>query len=346
MSFPHPTARGLLHWTAAGLLCAAWLAVWPARAAPSTPAANVPAPVPSDAAAWLARLNAAATDRNYRGTMVYTTAAGVVSSSRVAHVCVGDQVYERTESLDGHQQRVYRHNDLVHSVWPHKKVVVVEQNAAAPGGVVSTRRKVEPRALAHYGLTVKGSSVVAGRAARILMLEPRDSLRFAQRLLADEETGLLLRADVLDAQGRVLESSAFSEVEIGQRADPAGVLEGMKPAGFQVLPSRREPVDWAAQGWRLKADVPGFQLVGCVRRPAMATPGDGQALQAIFSDGLSFVSLFIEPWREQAHPRALSAEMGATHTVMQRVGDHWITAMGDVPRQTLEHFVNALERRR
>lgn len=328
-----PPVLFLSRWLALGLLCSAFL---PATAGPVL-----------DAAGWLARLNSAATERNYRGTMVYTAGSGVVSSSRITHLSVGDQVYERAEALDGHQHRVYRHNEVVHSVWPHKKVVVVEQKAATPGGLVSTRRRVEPRALDHYSLTPKGTSIVAGRSVQVLMLEPRDGLRFTQRLQADEATGLLLRADVLDPSGRVLESSAFTEIEIGLRADPAAVLEGMKPAGYQVLPSRREAVDWAAQGWRLKADVSGFRLVGCVRRPAPAQgEREGMALQAMFSDGLSFVSLFIEPYREQAHQRALAAEMGATHTVMQRVGEHWITAMGDVPRDTLDQFVSALERRR
>jgi sigma-E factor negative regulatory protein RseB len=126
----------------------------------------------------------------------------------------------------------------------------------------------------------------------------------------------------------------------------SSVLQGMSPAGYQVLPSVRQAVDWAGQGWRLKSAVPGFDLVGCVQRPPLSGDRGHPALQAMFSDGLSFVSLFIEPWHEPAHRQALAAEMGATHTVMQRVGDHWITAMGDVPRQTLEHFVDALERRR
>ncbi len=324
---------GLTRWGRgglAGLLCAALM---PAAAAG---AATL------DAAGWIARLNGAAAEQTYRGTMVYT-APGIVSSSRVAHVAAGGQVLERVEALDGHQQRVYRRNDTVQTVWPQKKVVVVEQGADA-SGLVSTRRRVEPRALAHYTLTPAGHSVVAGRRAQVLMLQPRDELRFAQRLLADEATGLLLRADVLDEHGRTLESSAFSEVQIGG-GDPKGVLDGMNPPGYKVLPSSREPVDWAAQGWRLRQPVPGFELVGCVQRPSLSGPGHGHALQAMFSDGLSFVSLFIEPFSDRNHRGALSAGMGATHTVMQRVGDHWVTAMGDVPGRTLERFVAALERR-
>lgn len=315
----------------AGLLCSALL---PAAAAGGAAL---------DAAGWIARLNAAAAEQNYRGTMVYT-APGIVSSSRVAHVAAGGQVMERVEALDGHQHRVYRRNDTVQTVWPHKKVVVVEQSGAA-SGMVPTRRRVEPRALTHYTLTPAGTSVVAGRRTQVLMLQPRDDLRFAQRLLADEATGLLLRADVLDDRGRTLESSAFSEVQIGGAGDAKGVLEGMNPPGYKVMPSSREVVDWAAQGWRLREAVPGFELVGCVQRPSVAGRGDGQALQAMFSDGLSFVSLFIEPFSERNHRGALTADMGATHTVMQRIGDHWVTAMGDVPGRTLERFVGALERR-
>jgi sigma-E factor negative regulatory protein RseB len=208
---------------------------------------------------------------------------------------------------------------------------------------VTTRRRVDPRALDHYTLRALGPAHVAGRTARQVLLQPADDWRFAQRLWADEASGLLLRADVLAPDGRVLESSAFSEVELDTRGDGARLLDGMTPAGYEVLPARRESVDWPAQGWTLKAPPPGFELVGCVRRPAPAQAGD--ALQAVFSDGLSFVSLFIEPYRDSQHTGALSAELGAMHTVMQRVGDHWITAMGDVPRVTLEQFIRALERR-
>jgi sigma-E factor negative regulatory protein RseB len=320
--------RAIARWCALGLLCGSFMPL---------AAAALP-----DAAGWLGKLNVAAHQTSYRGTMAFSVNGGVVSSSRIAHLSIGDQIYERVEALDGQMHRVYRHNETVHSVWPHKKVVVVEQHAAAPG-LVATRRRVDPRVLESYALTVKGASVVAGRTVRMLLLEPRDDLRFTQRLMADEATGLMLRADVLDAAGRVLESSGFTEVEIGLKLEPAAMRDGMKPAGYAVLPSSRQAVDWAGEGWGLKAEIPGFRLVGCVRRPVPAQGRDGHALQAVYSDGLSFVSIFIEPWRGQ---ESGDGAMGATHTRMQRLGDHWITAMGDVPPRTLEHFLAALERRR
>lgn len=327
-----PSLAQLRRWVLAACASAALLP-WGGALAQALPRA--------EAEAWLARLNEAASARNYRGVMVFTT-EGVVSSSRVAHVGAAGQVLERVEALDGHMHRVYRRDDTVHTVWPDRRVVVVEQRGAA-SGLVSTRRRIEPRALEHYVLQPQGTSRVAGRPAQRVLMQPHDEWRFAQRLWADEASGLLLRADVLGADGRVLESSAFSEVELDIAADAQQLLDGMQPPGYELVTVRREGVDLARQGWRLVEPPPGFELMACVRRPAPGRNGD--ALQAMFSDGLSFVSVFIEPYREAQHGGALSAELGATHTVMQRVGEHWITAMGDVPRPTLEQFVRALQRK-
>lgn len=298
----------------------------------------------AEALVWLTRISAAANDSSYRGTMVFS-ADGVMSSSKVAHLCVGDQFFERVEALDGRQHRVYRHNELVHTVWPQERVVIVERRKAS-AGLVSTRRAVEPRALDRYAVRSLGTRRIAGRNARVLLLEPRDELRFAQRLWADESTGLLLRTDVLAADGRVLESAAFSEIEVGSGASltPA-LLDGMTPSGYRVEPSPYTAVDLRAHGWVLRFEVPGFRLTDSLKRP-LHGGRSGDLLQAVFSDGLTFVSVFIEPFDERLHARALSAEMGATRTVMQRQGEHWITTLGDVPRVTLEHFGRAFERQR
>ena len=61
----------------------------------------------------------------------------------------------------------------------------------------------------------EGRERVAGRDADVLLLQPRDEWRFAQRIWADQDTGLMLRADIVGPGRAVLESSAFSEVEIG-----------------------------------------------------------------------------------------------------------------------------------
>jgi sigma-E factor negative regulatory protein RseB len=283
-----------------------------------------------------------------------------MSSSRVWHFCVGDQTFEKLESLDGRQQQIYRHNDDVHTLWPQTRLAVIEKREA-PAAWSTTPQAVDPRVLEQYALQREGHARVAGREADVFLLEPRDDLRFAQRLWADQTTGLLLRADVLaqpavppttqaPAGRAVVESTAFSEVEIGVKAQPEVVVAAMRKLdGYRVQrpPQRRTALE--SEGWTLTRPVPGFVLASCLARPI--EHGDDAAqpaqavLHAVFSDGLAHVSLFVEPFNPARHRHELLARQGATGTVMLRRKTHWFTAVGDVPLATLRRFVDALERR-
>lgn len=329
-----------------------------------------------DATGWLQRIHRAAETVNYHGTMV-VSAGGGLSSSRVWHFSVGDQRFEKREALDGQQRQVLRHNDEVHTRWPQARLALVESQRSLPAGNVSPSA-VEPRALQQYVLRHQGQGRVAGRVAEVFLLEPRDGLRYAQRLWADSQTGLMLRADIIGPQRSTLESASFTEISIGVPPEPALVLLDMQRSeGYTVMQSPRRNADFEAEGWRLAQAVPGFALAGCMKRPmrddradatasrappqgsvayGMARPGApasaplpapaDDVLQAVFFDGLTHVSLFIEPYRIDRHSRVERARLGATSTVMQRVGEHWVTAIGDVPDETLRLFIRSLELRR
>jgi sigma-E factor negative regulatory protein RseB len=301
----------------------------------------------ADPRAWLSRIHAAASSGNYHGTMVFS-AGGALSSSRVWHYCVGDQTYEKLETLDGRQQRIVRHNDAVHTLWPQSRLALVEKREALAAWS-TTPQRVDPKALEQYELRPNGVARVAGREATVFVLEPRDTLRYAQRLWADQATGLMLRADVIGpgADQPVLESTAFSEIEIGVKPQPDAVLQTLRQTDdYRVLRPQQKRTTLEAEGWVLAQPVPGFHLAGCLIR-GMQTAGKSEpVLHAVFTDGLTHVSVFLEPYRPQHHEREIEARQGATATVTRRRGEHWITAVGDVPPATLQLFAGAIERRR
>jgi len=301
----------------------------------------------ADARAWLSRIHAAASSGNYQGTMVFS-ADGALSSSRVWHYCVGDQTYEKLETLDGRQQRIVRHNDAVHTLWPQARLAVVEKREVLVGWT-TTPQTVQPQALDQYELRLNGSARVAGREATVFVLEPRDGLRYAQRLWADQATGLMLRADVIGpgAGQPVLESTAFSEIEIGVAPRPDTVLRAIaKLDDYRVVRPSKQRTTLEAEGWTLAQPVPGFGLAGCLKRALPSAGAEEPVLQAVFTDGLTHVSVFVETYQPQRHAEEVLGRQGATATVTRRRGEHWITAVGDVPPATLELFVAALERRR
>jgi sigma-E factor negative regulatory protein RseB len=299
---------------------------------------------------WLTRIQDAANKRNFAGTVV-VSAGGTVASSRIAHYCEGHDQFERIDSLDGQMRNVFRHNDLVHTVWPQRRVAVVEQRdqmSSFPGLLQAGSDHVQE----FYDLKPVAMERVAGHEANVLVLRPRDKLRFGYRLWAEKMTGLLLRTEVLGEHGEVLESSAFSDVAIGIRPQPDNVLQPVKRLdGFRMVHATLVPTRLEAEGWTLKAAVPGFQMVSCVKRPFDAqsrgqTGGVEQALQTVYSDGLTYVSIFIEPYNAERHSRPMFTTIGATQTMMRREGDWWVTVMGDVPAMTLRQFANGVERKK
>jgi sigma-E factor negative regulatory protein RseB len=320
------------------LLCAPVLAAGPTATAAA----------PANGAGWLQRIQQAAASSSYQGTLMFS-AGGVVSSSRVLHYCDGRQRYERLELLDGRARVQYRHNDQMLTVWPTSKTAQAEQRdpvadfPALPAAAAT-------RALDNYELRLVGQERVAGRHADVLMLKPRDTLRYTQRLWADHDSGLLLRNDVLGPAGELLESSSFVEVQVGARPQPEPILRAMKQLdGYRVLRPQTQATQLEAEGWVLAKSVPGFQMVSCTRR-ALDVTGDAdppvQVLQTVFSDGLTHVSVFIEPFDAQRHQRPMGTSLGALHTLMTRRGDWWITVVGEVPMATVQQFEAMLQRKR
>jgi len=305
---------------------------------------------PHETKAWLMRIHDAASHRNFQGTFV-VSAGGTVSSSRIAHFCVGASQFERIESLDGQMRRVFRHDDVVHTLWPKSRVALVEQRdlLATFPALLQTG---DDRIVTFYDVRAQGTERMAGRDADVLLLRPKDNRRYGYRLWADRDTGLLLRVEVLGERGEVLESSAFSDLSIGVKAQPDSVLLPMKKLdGYRVVRPSLTPARLDAEGWTLRQGVPGFEQVSCVRRllTGMTDGGDDaatQVLQAIYSDGLTHVSVFIEPFDPARHVRGMHAAIGATQTLMRRLGDWWVTVVGDVPAATLHQFANALEYRK
>jgi len=334
------------------LVCAAALSAGAARAQPQKPS---PAPLSTasgesagDLRGWLARIHDAAARSSYVGTFVNSTGTSVVST-RVGHYCEGKNTLERIDALDGEPRSMLRVNDEVRTLWPRYRVAVIEPvdpRASFPA-LVSGSEKHIPE---FYELHVQPMERIAGHDADRLLLKARDDNRFDHLIWADHATGLLLRVDVQVA-GRTLESSGFSDVNIGVKPDAAAVYTELHRAdGYHVVKPVIEHTKLQAEGWVMQAGMlpAGFQPLDCVRR-ALDMPGEtaGQAkvLQAIWSDGITHVSLFIEPFQPQRHRTEGLTVIGATHTITRRVNDMWLTAVGDVPPAALDQFVRALERK-
>jgi sigma-E factor negative regulatory protein RseB len=317
--------------------------------------AEAPAPSPSPPAgevrAWLLRIHEAASRRNFQGIFVVSGGGGV-ASARISHFHDGPNQYERIESLDGRQRKVFRHNDVVHTLWPASHVAMIEQRGLL-SSFPALLQAGDDGLAEWYEVRAEGVDRVAGHEADVLVVKPRDAYRYGYRLWADRASGLLLRVDVVGERGEALETSAFSEVSIGVRPQPDTVLQAMRRLdGYRIVKPMLTPARLDAEGWSMRPAAPGFRLVSCVSRQMemagepSAEPASPPVVQAIYSDGLTYVSVFIERFRPERHTRPMLAALGATGTLSQRQGDSWVTVVGDAPVGTLKLFAAALERKK
>ena len=332
---------------------AVW-AVSPAAWAQASAAGGDGAAQSKEMRAWLLRIHEAASHRNYQGTFV-VSGGGSVSSARIAHYCEGVNEFERSESLDGQARRVFRHNDAVTTLWPATRVATIEQRTTLAEFPALLQADGD-RITEHYEVQPQGAERIAGFEANVLLVKPRDAYRYGYRLWAERASGLLLRADVLGERNEVLETSAFSDVSIGIKPQPESVLAPMRRLeGYHVARPVLAPTSLEAEGWTQRQTAPGFKAVSCVKRPMGPIAADNasvgasasdhqQVLQSIYSDGLTYVSVFIEPFDPKRHTHPMLASVGPTQTLMQQQGDWWVTVIGDVPASTLRLFAKGLER--
>lgn len=326
------------------LLCAAaLLSVQSLPASAQQP--DDPVATRKGAADWLDRVQQAAQQQSYEGTFVYQR-GGYVQSSRIAHVASRDGEFERIETLDGKPRKLLRHNDELYTFVPERKLCVVERRQTRDSFPALLGASGE-HVMSVYDAKSLGKDRVAGIDAQVVELVPKDAYRFTYKLWADARTGLLLRSQTLDANDHVLEQIAFSQLQAsGGSGDKAAIAAGMRNlSGWTVVRPPVATVDMEAQGWQLAPSVAGFQKIREVRRPMAARDAGDPPIpvdQAVFTDGLATISVFIEPAEKNTRKEG-AGSTGATHVLVKRRGDYWITVLGEVPPATLQQFASAIE---
>lgn len=298
---------------------------------------------------WLMRLHDAARQRTYVGTFV-VSAGDTMSSSRIWHVCDGQQQIERVDALTGVARTTFRRNEQVVTFLPERREVISETRESI-GLFPNLLKRADSSIAQYYGLKVLGRERVAGLISEVVQLVPVDNLRFGYKVWTEQETGVVVKLQTLSAAHRVLEQAAFSELQLGETVSMARLAAQMENTeGFKVYKPETIKTSAAQEGWSFKGQVAGFKPMACQKRVGTGQSGSyANTLQWVFSDGLASVSLFIENFDPARHNKSVPAEqlaMGATHMFARRLGDWWVTAVGEVPTQTLALFVQGLERKK
>lgn len=294
------------------------------------------APAYADSALdWLKRAETAARQQNYSGVYVYHHGEHI-EVLRVLHRVDAKGEQEKVEVLDGMPRQFLRINNDVYCHLPGGKQVRLERNA--PRRFFPALLPANPATLLDfYTAKLGGSERVAGRSCQVLLLEPRDGYRYAYNLWLDKLTGLPLKSRIVNDSGKVVSMFVFSEVQIGKAPDSRFFFNDL--AGKSILKASLDQP--ASVAWNV-TPPPGFVQVQAAVR---ALPGKQMPVtHLVYSDGLSVLSMFLEPVNPKMPKMQGLAAEGAIGVYAREVDGYSVTTLGEVPNAALIETGNSVEK--
>jgi sigma-E factor negative regulatory protein RseB len=295
-----------------------------------------PTALADNALDWLNRAAVAAKSQHYSGVYVYHHGEHV-EVMRVMHRTHPSGEMEKVEVMDGAPRQFLRINSDVYCHLPDGKHVRLERNVARR--FFPAMLPARPASLlTHYEAKLGGTERVAGRLCQVVTLAPRDGYRHGYDLWLDKQTGLPLKSRIVNENGGVVSMFVFSEIQIGRAPDVHLFRNDL--VGKQIHSASLDVHNELS--WQV-TPPPGFlQVQDAVRNlPGKAAP----VVHLVFSDGLSVLSMFVEPADSQL-PRlqGLSAE-GAIGVYAREVDGYTVTTLGEVPNMALIETGNSVRRK-
>jgi sigma-E factor negative regulatory protein RseB len=303
---------------------------------------------------WLEKMNKALATRNYDGTFFHLS-EGRIETMRIVHRFRSGRVTERLQALDGSGREFVRANNELTCYLPDQHTVLVEPRQDR-GPFLGSLPQFGASVNDFYRIEALPATHVLGRPVRVIAVNPKDQFRFGYRLWLDEKTAMPLKTQLCDSHGQVIEQIFFARLDMPESIPDSDLAPTVRTDGMRWV--RQGPSSGAApaalSAYGASELPPGFRLTasGAQTLGNAAVP----ASHFVYSDGLATVSLFIEAQQDPAAGAAAAGGAASSEPPMQglaRVGSgyafstvvqgHQVTALGEVPAQTVEFIAHSVK---
>lgn len=298
-----------------------------------------------DARAWLARTDQALARGNYRGVFVHEY-GGETETLRVIHRVGSDGVSERLVSMDGSGREFIRRNGELSCYLPDQRTVLVLKSAqpSLPLNVP----QLDARWSGQYDVRQLAIARISGHRTRVIAVTPLDALRYGYRVWIDDATAMPLKTQLRDQRGSVLEQILFTELSLPAHIGDAELRPAVDARGYRWVRQQEASAPRALPAaastplplaWQVGTLPPGFHMTAS----GLQMLSSGPAEHLVFSDGLASVSVFIQPSRSAGNVRfAEAAALGTSSAYSTLLSGYRITAVGEVPPQTVRAIVQSI----
>jgi len=282
----------------------------------------------------------------YSGSFVYSH-DDAIESMQIFRSNAGGVERQRLVSLNGEAREIIHHGEQVICIWPGSKSVEVLQAAPA-----TPFPAFEPDELAKldklYQFEHRGKGRIAGRQVEVVDIMPMDNYRYGYRLSIDAETYLILRSEMRDRNGSVVEQVMFTEIEYSDSLPPALLQAAAEEYGQEWMTAILDkPLHPPTE---LEASIPGIHFLEVpegfvlISDTLLALPEHPTVRRALYTDGIASLSVYIGSALANTQDELQGLiRMGSAHAygVMQ---DKWhVTVVGEVPKSAVKMTADSLQ---
>ncbi|MCH8543468.1 MAG: MucB/RseB C-terminal domain-containing protein [Alcanivorax sp.] len=280
---------------------------------------------------------------DYQGRFLYMH-GNQLSTMKVRHAVIDGREYERLTHLDGQLAELIRQDQDVICIHPDRSITRLRAETGL--GPMQFQERISQSLPVQYNVLLDGDGRVAGRDAVRMRIAALDSHRHGYRLWIDRDSNLLLKSEMVDAGGLVLERIEFVTLEI----DPALTVEDFAAPGAAVVHAIEDlALDSHPQG-RIELDMTwlpeGFEVLEKDLR--RNTPDRAPVAALAYSDGLASFTLFVEGLAAGSSAEEGVSRMGPTVAVSRLLDGaedtserYLVTLVGEIPQDTAERVLAA-----
>jgi sigma-E factor negative regulatory protein RseB len=278
---------------------------------------------------------------NYEGTFVHIL-EGKVDTMYLVHRVENGKVSERLTSLDGPGREIIRNDEETTCIFADQKAVLVERREDG-GPLRSAIPQYSDQIGQHYEYVMLRPVIKMNREALVFAIRPRDRYRFGYKLWMDKATGMPLKSQMIDFDGKVREQLLFVSISIPDHIPESRLKPTIDADEFtwHVQDEKRRAEERGRSSSWLAANMPaGFQMTES--KVTVLAGSDSPVEHLVYSDGVASVSVFVEPAGPDSDELSGDSTIGGANAYSTRIKGYDVTAVGEVPSDTVRMIARSV----
>ncbi len=280
---------------------------------------------------------------SYEGILIYQH-QGKVDAMRIIHKVDEDEIQERIVSLTGFAYEVLRNKNSVTYIFPDDESVMVEKSRPRQFNISQLSEQMS-KVSGYYTISIAGQDRIANRSALVVDILPKDDYRYGYQLWIDLKSKLLLKSELKNREGIALEKLFFAELKIVEEISDELLKPEISGAGYTEYTwhdnsSKNFLMHEGDASWKATWAPDGFTMSS--KEKQSSGKNETPIEHLIYSDDMAMISVFIEKLDKSEDVVTGFSSIGGVNTFSTISNGHLITAIGEVPKDTVKLLAKSI----